>query len=111
MNRENGKRSNFRPSTPKYLRFFATVSQLIRTPLRDQSVFITWGGPEEFRRGSLEIGLPKGGFTHLKILVDGGGGGGSKNTYTVHLYLQYLSLTLVNMILQKLDCIATKIQK
>ena len=73
MNRENGKRSNFRPSTPKYLRFFATVSQLTRTPLRDQSVFITWGGPEEFRRGSLEIGLPKGGFTHLKILVDGGG--------------------------------------
>ena len=80
--------------------------------LRDQSVVITWGRPEEFRggEGSLEIGLPKGGgFTHLKILLRGGGG--SKNAYTVQLYLQYLSLTLVNMILQKLDCIATKIQK
>ena len=27
--------------------------------------------------GSLEIGLPKGGFTHLKIFLRGG----SKNTY------------------------------
>ena len=45
--------------------------------VRDQSVFITWGGPEEFRGASLEIGLPKGGFTYLKILLRGG----SKNTY------------------------------
>ena len=45
--------------------------------IRDQSVVITWGGPEEFRGDSLEIGLPKGGFTHLKILFRGV----SKNTY------------------------------
>ena len=78
--------------------------------LRDQSVVITWGRPEEFRGGgSLEIGLPKGGGVYS--LEDFAEGGGSKNAYTVQLYLQYLSLTLVNMILQKLDCIATKIQK
>ena len=43
--------------------------------LRDQSVFITWGGPEDFRGGdSLEIGLPKGGVYSLEDFVEGGGG-------------------------------------
>ena len=70
---------------------------------RDQSVFITWGGPDTFFLGG-------GGVTHLKILWRGGGGGGSK-MHTIQLNLQYLFLTLVNMILQKLDCIATKMQK
>ena len=55
--------------------------------LRDQSVFITWGGPEEFRGGSLEIGLPKGGFTHLKILLREVG---VQKIHTVQLNLQYL---------------------
>ena len=41
--------------------------------IRDQSVFITWGGPEEFRGGSLEIGLPKGGVYSLEDFVAGGG--------------------------------------
>ena len=58
--------------------------------------------------GSLEIGLPKGVLTHLKILLRGGGG---SKIHTVQLNLQYLFLTSVNMMLQKLDCIATKIQK
>ena len=42
--------------------------------LRDQPVFITWGGPEEFRGGSLEIGLPKGGggVYSLEDFVEGG---------------------------------------
>ena len=47
--------------------------------IRDQLVFITWGGSEEFRGGSLEIGLPKGGAYSLDDFVEGGGG--SKNTY------------------------------
>ena len=76
--------------------------------LRDQSVFITWGGPEEFRGGSLEIGLPKGGVYSLEDFVEGGG---VQKIHTVQLNLQYLFPTLANMILQKLDCIATKIQK
>ena len=79
------------------------------TELRDQSVFITWGGPEEFRGGSLEIRLPKGGVYSLEDFVEGGEG--FKKIHTVQLNLQYLFLTLANMILQKPDCIATKKQK
>ena len=75
--------------------------------VRDQSVFITWGGPEEFRGALLEIGLPKGGFTYLKILLRGGG---VQKIHTIQLNLQYLFLMLVNIISQKLDCIATKLQ-
>ena len=46
--------------------------------LRDQSVFITRGGSEEFRGGSLETWLPKGGGVYsLEDFVEGG----SKNTY------------------------------
>ena len=48
------------------------AKKIQKEQLRDQSAFVTWGGPEEFRGGgggSLEIGLPKGGFTHLKILL------------------------------------------
>ena len=74
--------------------------------LRDQSVFITWCGPEEFRGGSREIGLTKGGFTHLRILLRG-----VQKIHAIQLNLQYLFLMLVKMILQKYDCIATKIQK
>ena len=72
--------------------------------LRDQSVFITWGGSEEFRGDSLKIGLPKGGVTRLTILSRGE----VRKMHTVQLNLQYIFLTLVNIILQKLDCIATK---
>ena len=69
--------------------------------IRDRSVFITWGGPEEFKGrggGSLEIGLPIGGGYSLEDFVEGGGG---QKIHTVQLNLQYLLLTLVNMILQK----------
>ena len=74
--------------------------------LRDQLVFITWGGSEEFR-----------GFTRNWLAKRGGGGyslddfvegGGVQKIHTVQLNLQYIFLTLVNIILQKLDCIATK---
>ena len=42
--------------------------------IRDQSVFITWGGPEEFRGGGLTRNwVAKRGVTHLKILMRGGG--------------------------------------
>ena len=58
--------------------------------------------------GSLEIGLPKGGVYSLEDFVEGGG---VQKIHTIQLNLQYLFLTLVNMILQKLDCISTKIQK
>ena len=58
---------------------------------RDQSVFITWGGPKELRGG---------GVTRNWVAERGGGyspedfvGGGSK-IYTVQLDLQYLFLTL-----------------
>ena len=42
--------------------------------IRDQSVFITWGGPEDFRGDSLQLGCQKGGgVTHLKIFLREGG--------------------------------------
>ena len=57
--------------------------------------------------GSLEIGLPKEGVYSLEDFVEGG----FQKIHTVQLNLQYIFLTLVNIILQKHDCIATKIQK
>ena len=46
---------------------------------RDQSVFITWGGPKELRGGGVTRNwvAERGGATHLKILL----GGGIKNIY------------------------------
>ena len=74
--------------------------------LRDQSVFIIWGGSEEFRGVHSKFGCQRGGGgTHLKILSRG-----VQKIHTVQLNLQYIFLTLVNIILQKHDCIATKIQ-
>ena len=43
--------------------------------LRDQSVFITWGGPEEFRGGLTRNWVAKrGGVYSLEDFVEGGGG-------------------------------------
>ena len=73
--------------------------------IRDQSVFITWVGPEEFMGGGFTRNwvAKRGTVNHLKILLRGAGG---QKIYTVHLNLQYLFL-IVNMTLQKTDCIAT----
>ena len=52
----------------------ALKSRLRRVVIRDQSVFITLGGSEEFRGGSPETGLPKGGKVYsLDDFVEGGG--------------------------------------
>ena len=50
--------------------------------------------------GGRILGCQKGGFTHLKILLRGGR---VQKIHTDQFNLQYLFLTLVNMILQKLD--------
>ena len=65
----------------KILTFFHYICELLQqlcepsilALFREQSVFITWGGSEEFRGvGWLEIGLPKGGVDSLKDFVEVG---------------------------------------
>ena len=103
---------NYQSALKSFFTFFKSFRNfhepLSKSVLRDQSVFITWGGSEEFGGGvSLKIELPKGGGYSLEDFVEGG----VQKIHTIQLNLQYIFLTLVNIILQRHDCIATKIQK
>ena len=73
---------NYQSALKSFFTFFKSFRNfhepLSKSVLRDQSVFITWGGSEEFGGGFTKNWVAKrGGVTHLKILSRGG----SKNTY------------------------------